>query len=182
MEAKKKVRLVPGILILFVWLLVTHQAISQTWRPEFRVRVDYRPITMINAGLHEFLQFGHKQKVKGCNTRVSVFYFRINSQGMVDSLYCEGNFTDEEKDTINRNILNTSGNWFLPPNTTSSDHCWFVYPCFVLGQLTGACSEDPGNQRQIEVLRKLYFDQIHQFDSRGRYRLPPNVDMSLSQR
>ena len=162
----------------FVWLvlfvLVSFQSLSQRWLPEFKIRIGHRPITDMNMVLIEFLDQNHYFLKQGCNTRMSVFYFRVNSTGKVDTLYSQGNFSDEEKSLINKNILNTSENWVLPANTSREDACWFVYPCFVFGQLKEACSQDPANQRQLEILHKLLFSQAHQFDELGRYRLPPN--------
>lgn len=162
------------ILSAFIICLFSSQVRSQEWLPEFRVKFDYRPSILIGASLHDFLQFEHPLIARGCNTRVSIFYFRVNYQGQVDSLYNQGNFTNEEAKLISRNILATSGSWVLPGRTTSQDHCWFIYPCYVLGRLTDPCADDPQNQIQITILRNLLAGHAYQFDRSGRYLLPPN--------
>lgn len=162
------------VLLMFTLLISAHHAASQTWLPKFRVSVNYRPVIMANASLQEFLQYGHPWAAKGCHTRMSVFYFRVNHLGKVDSLFSEGNFTKEEKEVISRNILATSDNWILPANTTSENFCWFLYPCFILGRLVGPCADDPQNQEQIKILRRLLSDHSEEFDKQGRYLLPPN--------
>lgn len=157
-----------------MFVLLSHQGMSQRWLPEFRIRIGHRPVTEMNMDLIEFLDQSHSFNKKGCNTRMSVFYFRVNSKGQVDSLYSQGNFLEEETSLISKNILNTSGNWVLPANTSREDACWFIYPCFVFGELTGACSGDTANQNQLAILHKLLFSQAYEFDKLGRYRLPPN--------
>lgn len=174
MGVLEKAHPVRKVLLMFMLLILTHYARSQTWLPKFKVSVHYRPISMANATLKEFLQYGHPYVAKGCQTKMSVFYFRVNYVGKVDSLFSEGNFTKEEKELISRNILATSDNWLLPTNTKRENYCWFVYPCFILGRLVDPCADDPENQEQIKILRRLLSTHSNQFDSQGRYLLPPN--------
>ncbi len=180
MVCQRKGQLVRKIMMSLVWILISSQVMSQGWLPEFRIRIDHKPITMIETSLNTFLQQNHSLYIKGCNARMSVFYFRVNHKGVVDSLYSEGNFLKEEQNLIQKNILNTSGNWSLPANTSRGNSCWFVYPCFVMGQSDGACPDDPANQRQFEILRDLLSSQAWAFDQQGRYRLPPNSFSGMS--
>lgn len=147
---------------------------AQSWLPIFKVRFGYSPIDMSGKSLNEFLQNGFPLVAKGCDTKVCLFYFRVNGNGDVDSLYYEGNFNKEECTIITNNILNTKGNWITPKNTNRTDFCWFVYPCYILGKIVDPCLDDPKNQQQIALLRNLLNNYSNTFDKQGRFLLSPN--------
>lgn len=180
MKAQERRTPAHKIIASIVWILISNQVMSQGWLPEFRIRIDYKPVTMLNTSLSDFLQQNHSLYVKDCATRMTVFYFRINYKGMVDSVHYEGNFSEGERNLIIKNIRNTSGNWSLPTNTSRGNSCWFVYPCFILGQLNGSCADDPANQRQFQILRSLLSSQAWTFDKKGLYHLPPNTFSGMS--
>lgn len=163
-----------GMISILIIMILSFDVRSQNWIPVFEVKIDYRPIHMIGKSLGDFLQYGHPYVAKGCDTKVCIFHFRVNSKGDVDSLYFEGNFDKIETDVILGNILKTSGNWILPSNTTKDSFCWFVYPCYILGELVYPCLNDPQNQQQIVLLRNLLTNYSNTFDKRGRYLLAPN--------
>ncbi len=145
---------------------------AQSWLPEFRANLGYERIVS-RAELHEYLAFLHPS-ANSCEARMSVFYFRVNYKGMVDSLYSEGNFGPAEKEVISQNILKTNGNWVLPAATQKTDKCWFIFPCFTLGGLDQHCADDPKNYKQLVILRNNLSQFAFQRDAKGRYLLPPN--------
>ena len=161
---------------VFVFLLsfIGNVGYAQTWLPEFRIRIGYNSILPKTTTLNEFLTYDHPIVAENCQARMSVFYFKVNSKGMVDSLYSEGNFKEKEKDIILKNIKGTSGNWILPKTTRTEDYCWFVFPCFILGALDKYCPDDQQNFRQLVLLRGLLQNYSFSRDKHGRYLLPPN--------
>jgi hypothetical protein len=154
-------------------IFLCYPSMSQSWLPEFRANLGIDRIVS-RSELHEFLTFLHPSFSDECSARMSVFYFRVNYQGQVDSLYSEGNLKPAEKEGINQNILKTNGNWVIPPNTKKTDQCWFVFPCFIVGGLDKHCPDDQKNSRQLLILRNTLVEFAFQRDAKGRYLLPPN--------
>lgn len=159
--------------LVVVGFLFSHQAMSQKWLPEFRVRIDYIPRTLINEPLGSFLAYGHTFTWE-CTPRISIFHFRVNYQGRVDSVYSIGNFSEDEKKLITQNILNTSGNWILPLGTKPSDFCWFLYPCFIFPYRPRGCQDNQGHLYQARLLHELLSERGNKFDRYGRYSLHPS--------
>lgn len=167
--------------VVFLFICTPKQV--QPWLPEFRIRLGYSTVMDRNSTLNEFLQFEHPLVAGDCDARMSVFYFRVNSKGIVDSLYSEVNFALREREVINKNILNTSRNWILPKSTTSGDKCWFVFPCFILGRNSKYCSTDHEYTAQLEEVRKKLLTNGSQgWDAQGRYVLRPNIIGSMSRK
>jgi len=139
--------------------------------------MDYDFIIPKETNLIDFLKFNAKLYPDSCNPRMSMFYFRINHLGLVDSLYSEGNFDTKEKEAINQNILKTNRNWILPNNTKDKDKCWFIYPCFIIGGLDNCDIRAQKKREELLVLRSLLFKKAAREDSLGRYLLPPNLPL-----
>lgn len=88
------------IAIMLLFISIDHDLSAQNWLPEFRVRITHQPISQINDHLYKFLARDFRTNVKGCETRMNIFYFRVNYKGKVDSIYWEGNFSEKQTELI----------------------------------------------------------------------------------
>ncbi len=171
----EKGRFVHKIIILITFIITTSTGSKgQHWKPEFKIPLDSKSIHTQISDLNDYLQFGFPLVANNCASRLSLFNFRVNSLGQVDSVYSEGNFRTDENALIIKNIKTTSGNWILPKNTKISDNCWFVYPCYIVGEITQHCRDVESHVQSILMLRATLAKVSFQFDNLGRYILPPN--------
>lgn len=163
-------------LITFIVLLaISIPAKSQRWRPEFQVPMDARTINTEMSTLNDFLDYGTPLTGSDCQIRVSMFSFRVNYLGVVDSVYSEGTFFPEAIDAITRNIRSTSGHWVVPKGTKKGDSCWFLYPCFMIGAVRESCRDRLDiPQKSALLLHETLSRLAFQFDSGGRCILPAN--------
>ena len=138
-------KIVTKILILFLYAF-PKEVYSQ--RQIFRLK----PIDNVKGAGHEF----HRLLAKDVNTAsydcistCSVFYFRVNNKGIVDSIRFEGNLRKEVQQQIVKNIYATKGHWLISPSTRKNQKCWFMYPFFDLSDgPDDKCSESDKTTRK----------------------------------
>lgn len=165
-------------------MLIGRSANSQSkWIPELQLPLKgetaaYGKDLTISQYLAKEVPF--KTKEDGCRAELSIFYFRVNSKGMVDSIYVEGNLDKVAVDVIKKNIRSTDNKWKVPRTTSRQSECWFVFPFFDAGR-SKLCSEDLLRYRNqlIQVL-EMYSGSRQTTDRMGRVLLPPNDIVLLS--
>lgn len=163
-----------GFFSLILVLLTCHSH-AQSWLPEFRLNFNYRRSAIFKgATLNEFLEYDVDTDISPCQTRASIFHFRVNAKGVVDSIYHEGNLDTGVVNVIQENIQSTNGSWILPAKTKETDHCWFIFPFFVIGRPENCTKEQREQRQQIKILHKLLSGLKFRSDEQGRYLLAPN--------
>lgn len=147
-------KLVISILMLLLYIF-PKELYSQ--RQSFMLK----PIDNIKGAGDEF----HRLLTKDVNTANydcvsawSIFYFRVSSEGIVDSIRFEGNLRKEIKQQIVKNIYNTKGHWLISPPSKKHQKCWFIYPFFDLSD----GPEDKCSESQI-ITKKNLLAMIHEF-------------------
>lgn len=90
-----------------------------------------------------------------CSSTYGFFYFRVNYQGDVDSLYFDGNLRQEVIDMVIHNIHATKKSWEISSSFSKIHKEWFIFPFFDFGGTyyeTSNCSELE-KQTQKDLLR-----------------------------
>jgi len=166
-------RLLKAFLVI---LFIPLSSEAQGWKPQFEIGLNtYYSIRIKDPDLDKFLSFNHPSPlVRDCETQLSIFYFRVNSKGKVDSIYVKGTSHPDIVNPITRAIYETDNYWQVPPHTKPEDYCWFVYPYFYFGRQTSCSEEQAKSFRQTDLLFQLLRSQKTNTDLQGRYVLPPN--------
>ncbi len=86
--------------------------------PKFKLTQNYGNYPEIdpNISLGAFLTYNVALRGEKCKSRSEIFYFRVNSNAEIDSIYSEGNLTQNDREQIVTSIKNTNKNWQLPLN------------------------------------------------------------------
>lgn len=125
--------------------------------PKFKLTQNYGNYTEIdpNISLGAFLTYNVALRGEKCKSRSEIFYFRVNSHAEIDSIYSEGNLTQNDREQIVTSIKNTNKNWQLPLKTERINSCWFVFPCFIFNNDKSCTETDKENFKVLFSIRKL---------------------------
>jgi len=154
---------------------------AQKWKPDFLLPLSPESARLNNVDLASYLQsdFDAHRYEQNCVAELSLFYFRVNYEGKIDSVYSNGTLNKEAVTAVYKNIYKTQGKWKIPTGTSPIDNCWFVYPYFLFGNMSD-CKE---NQEILYSMHSLYqflsASKTHE-DWKGRVVLPPNPHANLS--
>jgi hypothetical protein len=158
---------------------------ANVWRPFFQMGLEGEASVLgENVTLSQFLSRGADYSAgdHGCFLKISLFYFRVNGLGSVDSVYSRGSLNDKLGATITANILATKGKWQTPKNTQPSDKCWFIYPAIDPGRSISCIEQQRISRNSLVELLDLYTRAESTTDSHGRIILPPNEFPQYSER
>lgn len=170
--------------LLFL-VLITSPGNAQVWEPSFQIGLNAEAAakgkdvslstylshnTVYNAGDH------------GCFLKISLFYFRVNGLGAIDSVYSRGSLNETLVATIKTNILATEGKWKLPEKSRASDKCWFIFPFIDPGRSKSCLGQQRLSRNALEELLLLYSDAKPTKDRQGRVMLPPNAFPQYAQK
>lgn len=172
------------ILLCVTFALVAWGANGQAkWMPEFQLPLaGETAASSKDLTISEYLAKGvpFSAKESECTVELSIFSFRVNSGGIVDSIYVEGNLDRDAVDVIKKNIRSTSNKWKIPKTTSPRSECWFVYPYFDAGKSSGCSKTALTYRNQLIQLVRMYSESKPTADRFGRVILPPNEVMLLS--
>jgi hypothetical protein len=170
-------RIVTGIMISLCFVIrCTDISAQHLWQPAFKQPLGSMAAAGKMLSLSEFLtrDVGFDSGNNSCEPQFAIFYFRVNYQGEIDSLYVEGDITAQGKDQIFSNLRSTQKQWSIPKITTSKDKCWFLFP-FYNGGNGKRCSEQQDKHRkQMLRVNQLYSFSESTMDRWGRVILPAN--------
>jgi len=179
--------MIKGIsLAMTMWLLsnTIYPTYGQNWRPIFDLGLTAetvlynKPLT-----LSEYLsKSAALDPGDECLIKMSTFYFRVNGQGIVDSIEVKGNLDNQSVKTIKSNIYATKGKWKLPPNSKPSDSCWFVFPFIDFGRSRLCNTQQNISRTQLFELVSLYSERELIFDKHNRLVIPPNQPFMISEK
>jgi hypothetical protein len=157
---------------------VTHLSeIEQPWQPSFQMGLNTEAAAWgENVIISRFLSrnANYNSGDHGCFLKISLFYFRVNSLGAVDSVYSNGSLNNNLVATIKANILATEGKWKIPKNTQPTDKCWFIYPVIDPGRSKSCPDQQMISRNALVELLALYSRAESTIDNHGRIMLPPN--------
>lgn len=151
--------------------------IEQTWQPSFQMGLNAEAVAWgEDVILSRFLSrnANYNSGDHGCFLKISLFYFRVNGLGAVDSVYSNGSLNNSLVTTIKANILATEGKWKMPKNTQPTDKCWFIYPVIDPGRSKSCPDQQIISRNALVELLALYSRAETTTDNRGRIILPPN--------
>lgn len=171
-------------LLLFL-VLVTSPGIAQTWQPSFQMGLNAEAAAWgKNVSLSRYLSrnAAYNYGDHGCYLKLSLFYFRVNGLGAVDSIYAKGSLNEDLVATIKTNILATEGKWKLPEKSQASDKCWFIFPFTDPGSPESCIGQQQLSRNALAELLLLYSMSEPTKDSHGRVMLPPNEFFQLSKK
>lgn len=105
------------LLILIYFICINIHA--QSWRPVFSLPMDAELLQNINnQNLNEYLDRNISWRHPGnCEAKTAVFYFRVTSQGKIDSIRIEGNLNKDVSSQVVKNIYKTEGKWKMPKDS-----------------------------------------------------------------
>lgn len=161
---------------LFIYLTSVHVK-AQVWQPTFQVGLTSETAAMqSNMTLSKYLSrnLDYGAGDHGCYLKISIFYFRVNAQGEVDSLYSTGGLTEKSTALITSNIIATKGKWNIPPNSRPSEKCWFIYPVVDPGRARSCSEQQQISRNALVKLLLTYAGAGPTRDKHGRIVLPPN--------
>lgn len=166
-----------GMTVAAFMVLVSFSVKAQVWQPTFQIGLAPESAALsryvtLSRYLSRNLDYGAGDH--GCYLKMSIFYFRVNARGEVDSLYSKGGLNEKTTAQITSNIMATKGKWNVPQNSQPSEKCWFIYPVVDPGR-SRSCSEQQRISRNalIELLM-TYAGAEPTSDKHGRVILPPN--------
>lgn len=164
-----------SLVMLILIYFVNSEIHAQKWRPDFALPLGGEILmNMQKQKLGDYLNYIPDHKPGSCEAELSVFYFRVNSRGKIDSLRVDGNLSSLVSAQIIKNIYKTEGKWRIPNDTKDGDTCWFVYPFFLFGSY-GPCSGSKEiSFRQTYSLYEIYSNLTDTQDQMGRVIISPN--------
>ncbi|MEO6685432.1 MAG: hypothetical protein ABIN24_05680 [Dyadobacter sp.] len=173
-----------NLFLLIFFILISFEIHAQNWRPNFAIPLGSESMaTSNNQKLNEYLeQHVPWHRPGNCESELSVFTFRVNSRGGIDSMDVDGNLNKDVAAQIVKNIYKTEGKWKIPDNTKAGDKCWFVYPFFLFGNISPCTDEKRAAFYQLLSLYHIYSGSFDIADNRGRVILAPNSFAKLSEK
>lgn len=171
-------------LLLFL-VLVKSPGIAQTWQPSFQMGLNAEAAAWGgNVSLSRYLSrnAAYDYGDHGCYLKLSLFYFRVNGLGTVDSIYAKGSLNEELVAAIKTNIRATEGKWRLPEKSRASDKCWFIFPFIDPGSSESCVGQQKLSRNALAELLLLYSISEPTKDSHGRVMLPPNEFHQMSKK
>ncbi|GAB3168560.1 hypothetical protein GCM10027291_17410 [Telluribacter humicola] len=164
------------MLLSLLLLSLSIPSYAQNWRPDFRIPLGPEAIWLqyYNELSHFWAKGTDVGTVDRCKIQVSMFYFRVNSQGEIDSIYTQGNLNRSATEAVYKNIYETEGKWVLPKDTKSTDSCWFIYPFFAFGSSRSCSDELLADRYPLSLLYQQLSVLKSTEDQRGRVLLHPS--------
>ncbi len=166
-----------GWLLLFL-VLVTAPGNAQVWQPTFQIGLNAEAAAWgedISLSTYLSRNAAYNAGDHGCYLKISLFYFRVNGLGAIDSVYTSGNLNENLVATVTTNILATEGKWKLPEKSQVSDKCWFIFPFIDPGKSKSCLAQQQLSRNALEELLLLYSAAGPMKDRQGRVMLPPNA-------
>lgn len=173
-----------GSLLVFL-AMITGSVSAQTWQPSFQIGLNADAAAWgedISLSTYLSRNVAYSTGDQGCNLKISLFYFRVNGLGAVDSVYAHGGLTEELVNIIKTNILATEGKWKLPKNSRASDKCWFIFPFIDPGRSKSCLGQQQLSHNALKELLILYSGAETAKDRQGRVMLPPNAFPQFAER
>lgn len=164
-------------LLLFL-VLVTTPGSAQVWQPSFQIGLNTEAASWgkdVSLSTYLSRNAAYNAGDHGCYLKISLFYFRVNGLGAIDSLYSKGSLNENLVSTIKANILATKGKWRLPEKSRASDQCWFIFPFIDPGRSNSCLGQQQISLTALKELLWLYSYAEPTKDQRGRVMLPPNA-------
>lgn len=168
-----------------VLVMITCAANAQAWQPSFQVGLRAEAAAWgEDISLSKYLSRNADYNVgdHGCYFKISLFFFRVNGLGAIDSVYARGSLNEDLVASVTANILATQGKWKLPEKSQTSDKCWFIFPFIDLGRARSCQGMQRLSRNALTELLLIYADAEPTKDRRGRVMLPPNDFPQLSER
>ncbi|MDR6196857.1 hypothetical protein [Siphonobacter sp. SORGH_AS_0500] len=123
------------LLLFFFFGISALQAQQKKWIPAFKLNFrDYLKLHTSRDDVSYFLQWAGISSNEGspqCETRYGEFKFRVNYEGLVDSIQVMGNLPDSYNQRIVTRIRETAGRWTVPTDSSPQNECWFTYPFYM---------------------------------------------------
>ena len=178
------IRSMKKLLVLILIFSINTETNAQKWQPDFLLPLGPEILLNINnQKLSGFLNMNIPwHRPVNCAAELSVFYFRVNSIGKVDSIHVEGNLNKVVSAQIIKNIYKTEGKWRIPNNSKASDNCWFVYPYFLFGNSRPCSESGEVAYRHVYNLYISYDNLADTQDQVGRVIISPNENAKLSEK
>ncbi|MBE9462642.1 hypothetical protein ACFP1I_09610 [Dyadobacter subterraneus] len=173
-----------SLLVFMMIYFGSREIRAQNWHPEFSLPLGSELLSNINIqNLSSYLERNLPWHRPGsCEVEFSVFHFRVNSEGKIDSIRTEGNLSKEVSAQIIKNIYKTEGKWKIPDHSKPGDKCWFVYPYFLFGNYRPCQNTNKTSYQQMYILYHIYSETADTRDSMGRVILSPNRFAKLDEK
>lgn len=166
-----------GSLLLFL-AMITGSVNAQTWQPSFQIGLNAEAAAWgedVSLSTYLSRNAAYNTGDQGCHLKISLFYFRVNGLGAIDSVYARGGLNEELVSIIKTNILATEGKWKMPENSRASDKCWFIFPFIDPGRSRSCMGQQQLSHNALKDLLVLYSKAETTKDRQGRVMLPPNA-------